>query len=642
MDIPAPEQTGQPEQPPCPQIADTGGIGLLPFPRVFVPRGSPFRVVSNSHLYISSSANQNVRKKFKLFTDRLLELGVRTNVSSSTNLAPLQAVYTDSGQFPKWVKMEAAMRGDTARVGGYKISVNQDGIVLQGADETGVHNACSTLQQLIEDGPDIKGMEIDDYPILPNRAIHLDCKGWPPGIDWLKRAIQILASIKINILVLEYDAHFNYAASPELALETGLTAALILELDNFARDHGVTLVPLLSCVGHASHVLSHEQFAPLREHPAYPHMYSVASPDAQNLLCSRMAELLAVHLGKIVHIGGDGALFLGSNPQTLKRAEELGGLDGVYLDHIGSLCRHLVAQGAQPLIWDELIRNMNDAQIKWLPQESILTFWLPQGLGPESAPEVLAHLERYKLMKRDVWGGTLLSPATGYSAFDSLDAWGEVADIGYVSGLIASVSTRDCANTGLLPPFESVWPAVFYAAERAWGGKQVIGRDLFPQRFVIRFFGIHNNLELQSRLWAALNAGITGEFQNACVYFDSVADQVPVRSDSLRFLMSWAEANALLALHRDIEALIRANFSNIQNGTADALMTGRLRWQILMLKEKAPGIIARLTQYAAPFAGIMAMHEYIESSIAYTLRRLEELEPLLEAYALPPEDLRDY
>lgn len=641
MDTPAPDQADRPEQPPCPPIADTGGIGLLPFPRVFAQRGSPFRVASNSHLYLSSRANQNVRRKFHLFTERLLELGVRTAVSSSSNLAPLQAVYTDSGEFPKWVKMEMAMRGETARVGGYKISVNQDGIVLQGADETGIHNACSTLQQLIEDGPDIPGMEIDDYPILPYRAIHLDCKGWPPGIVWLKRSIQLLASVKINVLVLEYDAHFNYAAAPELAHEDGLNGAQILELDNFARDHGMTLVPLFSCVGNASHVLAHEQFAALREHPDFPHMYAASNPDAQKLLCARMAELLAVHLGKIVHIGGNGAFLLGSNPQTLKRAEELGGLDSVYLDHIGVLCRHLVAQGAQPVVWDDLIRNMSDAQIKWLPQETVLAFWLPEGLSPEGAPEVLAHLERYKVMKRDVWGGAVLSPATGYSAFDSLDAWGEVADMGYVSGLIASVSTRECANMGLLPPFESVWPAAFYAAERAWGGKQVIGRDLFPQRFVMRFFGIHNNLELQSRIWAALNAGITGEFQNACVYFDSVAPHVRMRADSLRFLKGWAEANALLVLHRDIETVIRANFSNIQNGTADALMTGRLRWQIQMLKEKAPGIIAWLSQHAAPFAGVSAIHEYIESSIAYTLRRLEEFEPLLESYPLPPEDLRD-
>ena len=65
--------------------------------------------------------------------------------------------------------------------------------------------------------------------------------------------------------------------------------------------------------------------------------------------------------------------------------------------------------------------------------------------------------------------------------------------------------TRECANNGVLPPFETAWPVVFYAAERSWGGKQIISRELFPQRFTMRYFGVHNNLDRQSRIWAGID-----------------------------------------------------------------------------------------------------------------------------------------
>lgn len=630
----------EPEYPPCAPIADTGGIGLLPFPRIFVPRGAPFRVQPVSYLYISSRANQNTRRKFHLFSERLDSFGVKATVTSSVNLAPLQAVFTDSGQFPKWVKMEPTLRGDVNRSGGYQIIVNHDCVVIHGADENGIQNACWTLEQLIEDGPDVPGMEIDDYPIVKYRAVHLDCKGWPPSAEWLRKTIQVLASIKINVLILEYESHFHYDSAPELASEGALTPADIGVLDAFARDRGVTLVPLLSCIGNAAFVLTHDAYKGLREHADYPHMYCAANADAQNFLCGKLGELLPVHQGKIVHVGGDGAFLLGSNQATVQRATELGGMESVYLEHMGVFCRYLISQGVQPLMWDEALRNMSDAQVKWLPPEVAIAFWLPEGLTPDIAPEVLSHLERYKVMKRDLWCGVVISPARDYGGFDNVDAWAEVADAGYLLGFIATVRTRECANNGVLPPFETSWPAVYYAAERAWGGKQIIAREMFPQRFTMRYFGVHNNLERQSRIWAGLDGMLSGLYAPAQVFLGCDKDAVPRNAEGLAFLEAWAAANAFIAGEQEIESEVRGNFLHIQNGSADPLYTGRLRWRVEALKADAPAVISGFTQAATPFFGAMPVHEYVESVLAYTLRRLDELEPLLEAYPLPPEELR--
>lgn len=634
------EPPPQMELPPCDLIADTGGIALLPFPRHYTPKGSPFHVAPVCYLYISSRVNQYVRKRFVAMTEKLPALGIRIHINSVTQLAPTQAIFTDSGQFPKWVHFEPQLRGDAARPGGYKLSVMQDGIVLHGADEAGVQHACSTLHQLIEDGPDVPGMEIEDHPILRYRAVHLDCKGWPPRTTWLKKAIDLLAAVKINILILEYEAHIDYPSLPGLAAEGALSAREIQDLDTYARENGVTLVPLLSCVGNVGHVLSRPEYMTLREHPDSARTYCISNPETLNLLVTQLNDLLPIHSGKMVHIGGDGAFHLGASDATQARAEELGGIDAVYLDHIGSLCRFLCSNGVQPLVWDELLRGMTDDQLKWLPSDATIIFWLPEGLDPDIAQDVLAHLARYKVLKRQAWGSVLISPSEHFRAFDNLDAWAEISELDYISGMVATVRTREFAGSAMLPPPESFWSRLYYAADRAWTGKQTIVRELFPQRFMTRFFGL-KNIEAQSRLWAGFVHYINDNPQLAHAYFRTEARHVPKNLETAMFLEAWTAIQGFMRIFLEVENDVRGNFLNIQNGSADTLLAGHLRWRTQELKARAPSLIVEFTQAAESIAGDWPVHEFIESSVAYTLRRIDEIEPLLANFPLPNEALRE-
>jgi hypothetical protein len=628
------------EHPACETVADTGGINLLPYPRVCMPRGSPFRVPPAGYLYVSARAIQSVRRKFLHLSERLAAAGVRLQVVSAAQLAPMQAIYTDSAQFPKWVHLDSILKGDASRPGGYRIFVNHDGVMVHAADDDGVQHACATLLQLVEDGPEIPGMEVEDYPLLRYRAVHLDLKGWQPGAAWLKRAITELGSAKINVLLLEYETHFDYPSVKGLSSEGALKPQELQELDAHARDCGIALAPFISCVGNAEHILRHPEYASLREHSEYAGMFSLCAPDTLNLLLSMLNDLLPLHGGKLAHIGGDGAFFLGRNPLTLQRVEQLGSLDAVYLDYVGGLCRFLAAQGVQPLVWDESIRGMSDDQIKWLPPEAILAFWMPNGIVPAQAKEVLAQLERYKALGCSAWGAVQVSPAQHYDAFDHVDAWAEFGDLNYISGLIASVRTREHFKGGLMPPFESVWPAVFYAADRAWHGKQTVARETFPARFVMRFFGLRS-IESRSRMWAGCDRILADNPLHAQPFFKSEAPGIQKNAATAAFLQAWCAVRAFLKIFEGVEAQVRANFYNIQTGAADPLEAGQLRWRVLELKAKAPDIIAHFSNCAVENSSEMSVLEFVESSIAYTLRRLDELEPLLAPFPLPADDLKE-
>ena len=628
------------EVPPCEQVADTGGMNLLPLPRLFAAKGQPFKVTTLGRLFVSPRVTPGACKRFLALAERLSAFGIRIQTDSAPQLAAHQAFFTDTAQFPKSMHLEPNLRGEAARPGGYKISVGPAGILMHGADELGVQHACATVYQLVEDGPEIPGMEIEDYPLLPSRAIHFDFKGWPPTAAWLKKAIDALADVKINILILEYEAHFAFPSQPAIVAEGALSPQEIQELDHYAREKGVVLVPLINCVANAGHVLSHADYEHLREQTDSTRTYCIANPKTLDFLIHQIADVLPAHGGKIFHIGGDGAIVLGSNPTTLERAEELGGLDAVYLDHIGAVCRFLHSNGFQALISDEMLRGMSDEQIRWLPADATFVFWLPDGLSPELAHGILAHLDRYKTLGRRTWGAATISRKESFEAFDHIDAWAGIGDMKYISGFVATLRTREFAHSAMLPPPEVFWPQIYYAADRAWAGKQASPRELFPQRFERRFFGLQT-LDTQSRMWAGAVNLITENPVAAHAFFRAEMPYVRKNPDSAHFLLCWSAIQAFLHIFLEIESEVRGNFVHIQNGTAEAALTGKLRWRVLEMKARAPALIAQMTQAAENISTDLAVHEFIESSVAYTLRRLDEIEPLLAAYPLPSERARE-
>ena len=486
-------------------------FNLLPYPRSVSLKGSPLRVTPVNFLCLAANASNDTRRRARAFCQQLQGVGFRTTLSTAEGLGPTQAVFAASGAFQRQPQLERPLRGETAKPEGYRLSITSDGALLHGADERGLFNAAATLRQLAEDNPNVPGMEIEDYPLLSTRALHLDFKGWPPTAAYLKQVLTLLSGLKINTLILEYESFFDFPSQPGLASDGALSAKELTEIELLAQDLGVTLVPLVPCLGNVGHVLRRPAYLPLREHPDYLQQYCPANPMTLEVVTAMMEDLLRIHSGKYFHIGGDEARLLGANAACKQRAKQLGGRSAVYLEYIGKVCRYLLMRERQPLVWDDMFRKMTDEQLKWLPPEVILTVWEYAGLGGRATPALLTNLDRYHRLGRPVWGAAARTPASRYEALDNIDAWAEAAELGYLTGLMTTTWTREHTCGGMFPPPESAWPAAFYAAERMWSGRQGPKRELFPEAFIMRLFGVADR-HVQSRLWAAFDrsAGLPG------------------------------------------------------------------------------------------------------------------------------------
>lgn len=171
----------------------------------------------------------------------------------------------------------------------YHLTVNQAGIELSAANPLGVMHGLQTLLQLVEAGPNgwrLPYVQIDDTPRFAWRGLMIDVSRHFQPLDALKRNIDGMAAVKLNILHLHLsdDEGFRVESkrSPKLTQlsSDGLfyTQDQVRDLIAYAWARGIRIVPEFDLPGHAVSWLV-----------AYPELAS--GPPPQGLVRSQRDDL---------------------------------------------------------------------------------------------------------------------------------------------------------------------------------------------------------------------------------------------------------------------------------------------------------------------------------------------------------------
>lgn len=143
----------------------------------------------------------------------------------------------------------------------YSLAVDSKGVLLKAGGQTGVIRGLATLVQLVEYGP--KGFQfaaarIDDHPRYPWRGLLLDPARHFVSVDTLKRQIDAMEAVKMNVLHLHLSDHEAFRmeskAFPKLQ-ETAngefYTQAEMKDLIAYAADRAVRILPEFDMPGHS-------------------------------------------------------------------------------------------------------------------------------------------------------------------------------------------------------------------------------------------------------------------------------------------------------------------------------------------------------------------------------------------------------
>lgn len=219
----------------------------------------------------------------------------------------------------------------------YRLTITQSGIQIAASSLKGLSHATATLLQLIGEYPQQTPLiEIQDSPDNPYRSFMVDMGRNPHSLAVLKETIDLLWFYKLDSLHLHLtdDQRFAFPSSKFPKLWDGLiTREQFIELEQYAKLRGITLIPELDVPGHSTL---------LRRH--YPEIFgkntteTAELPSSQEGIITLINEMVAVFPSSpYFHIGGDEAYGV---PATSQRAL------------INKLHTHLKTKGKQTIVWE--------------------------------------------------------------------------------------------------------------------------------------------------------------------------------------------------------------------------------------------------------------------------------------------------
>lgn len=278
---------------------------------------------------------------------------------------------------------------------GYRI----DGAAVYASAKEGALYGLATLLQAAEVGGNgaltLEKAVIEDRPDKPYRALMIDlARQWHPFYSIL-HYLDLCFYLKVNVLHLHFidDQSYTLPSDAFPKLTDGYrfyTKEQIAEMNAYAKERGIILVPEFEVPGHAKAMIAQ-----------YPAVFgnemegeggtitteSGAVVTAKNLVCAGkkqamegigtlIAEICALFPDSpYIHIGGDEANIGAWNHcrccKTYMQEQGIADEKELYSEFVGRVARMVLEQGRTPIVWE----GFPPKGVHHIPKETIVCAW---------------------------------------------------------------------------------------------------------------------------------------------------------------------------------------------------------------------------------------------------------------------------
>lgn len=197
---------------------------------------------------------------------------------------------------------------------------------------------------------------------LKHKIVHLDLKGAPPKIQYLKKLFPLLRSFGATGLLVEYEDMFPYWGKLEfLSAHNAYAKGDIADIMEIAEKNSLEVIPLVQTFGHMEHVLKLKEFEELREVPNYPQVICPTNNKTLPLIKMMIDQIVEMHPGiDWLHIGSDEVYNLGecTRCQQYLLHQQFGKND-LFLHHVKKVAQYVKENyDIQPIMWDDEFRKV--------------------------------------------------------------------------------------------------------------------------------------------------------------------------------------------------------------------------------------------------------------------------------------------
>ena len=322
------------------------------------------------------------------------------------------------------LRFKWAVKGleDFSRKEAYRITLKPRKAVIEAASAEGVFRARKTIEQLQALGPVPRGV-IFDYPRFRHRGLMIDESRSFKGVEFLKKQMDAMALLKLNVLHLHLDdaagwriespsyplltektawrigdyyykweqAHYKFVDKDDPEAYGGYyTPDELRDLVAYAAERYINIIPEIEMPGHSMEVtLTYPETACMMEDGTRfkgAWDFCPGSEATFELLETVLAEVMDIFPSQYIHIGGDEASMATWHKcvNCRRRMEEEGFTDVRQLQ--GYLIRRIEAfvrsHGREVIGWDEILET-------GVPQSAVIQSW--RGISGGIAANAAGH-----------------------------------------------------------------------------------------------------------------------------------------------------------------------------------------------------------------------------------------------------------
>ncbi len=327
------------------------GYTVLPEPQKVEVNGGDFTFGSDWGLELSSGVTEQ-----HIAVKTLLE---RLKVDSGINLSISKSGYNLN---KKAIQLEirpgcaALGKKDELARQGYILELKPDKILISGNDNPGLLYGVQTLLQLLSSKKEntLPVCKIEDWPDLELRIIHWCEKHHQNRIKTLKDYIDRAVEYKINGIGWQLEDRFAYERHPVIGIPGAFTKKQVREIDKYARERYIELIPLVDCPAHMAYVLKHPEFAHLREFVNNNYQMCPYNEKAWDLIYDMFDEIMEAFSSKYFHVSTDEAYYLGDGVECgcVEKKKEIG-KSGIFVEFVNRAVKYLEDRGKEVMCWGE-------------------------------------------------------------------------------------------------------------------------------------------------------------------------------------------------------------------------------------------------------------------------------------------------
>lgn len=206
------------------------------------------------------------------------------------------------------------------------------------------------------------------------RGFHLDLRSEVMTMPALKKFANELADLKINTLVMEWEATFPYEKEATITNKYAYKPQEIKDFIQYCTSLGIDVIPIHHCFGHVEWILRHDRYRYLSEDKKeISQMCPMKIVEAKTVFRSLFKEMAAYHPSQYFHIGGDETYLLGSCDKCKEKVAKEG-KSKLFVDYIKAMCEIVTEMGKIPVLWADIILKYPEA-INEMPKNVIYVDW---------------------------------------------------------------------------------------------------------------------------------------------------------------------------------------------------------------------------------------------------------------------------